>query len=76
MDYRDIKCNNPHVQELMTRLHANQEMDSGILDRGERALIGAVFMDVVANPNLELSEHIEYLLIDINARLDHWEKNR
>lgn len=76
MNYQDITASNPHVQELIARFNNHQELDSGVLDRGEKALVGAVFMDALDNPSLELPEHIEYLVIDINARLKHWEDNR
>lgn len=67
---------NAHVTELLGRFHRHQEMDSGILDRGEIALIGAVFMETVENPEWVPSPHIENLLREINGKLDHWEMHR
>lgn len=66
---------NPHVQELITRFSAHQGLESGVLDRGDLALMGAVYMEVVDNRDWMPTSHIEYLLIDMNARLEHWEKN-
>lgn len=70
------KSKNAHVTELLGRFHRHKEMDSAVLDRGEIALIGAVFMDTVEDPEWVPSPHIENLLREINGKLEHAEQHR
>jgi len=74
MNTNVVTSSNPNVQELIDRFNAHQEIDSGILDRGDIALMGAVWMEVNHNPTWHPTEFIEKLICDINARLGAWEK--
>lgn len=74
MNYRNIKSDNPHVQELIVRFNAKQDIDSDFLHKSEAKLMRAVFMEVLDNADWAPTPHIEVLLIDINTRLKYWEQ--
>ena len=69
MQTKNIKSSNLHVQEIINRFTANQDIEGGYLDRIEAKLMKAVFMEVLDNPEWVPTSHIEGLLVDINEKL-------
>lgn len=68
-DIPPVQSNHPDVQELITRFNANQEMDCPALDRGELAFIGAIYMEVVHDPNFHPTPEILGLIRTVNAQM-------
>jgi hypothetical protein len=74
MNQRNMTTSNPHVQELITRFTANQDIDSDFLHQSEAKLMRAAFMEVLDNADWTPTPRIEALLIAINAKLKYWEQ--
>ena len=64
-----VQSSHPDVQELIDRFNANQEMDCPALDRGDLALIGAIYMEVVDDPDFYPTSHILALIRTLNAQM-------
>lgn len=68
-DIPPVQSNHPDVQELIVRFHANQELDCLALDRGELAFIGAIYMEVVHDPDFHPTPEILELIRTVNAQM-------
>lgn len=68
-DIPPVQSNHPDVQELIVRFNANQELDCPALDRGELAFIGAIYMEVVHDPNFHPTPEILGLIRTVNAQM-------
>jgi hypothetical protein len=64
-----VKSSHCDVQELIARFNDNQEMDAPALCRGELAFIGAVYMEVVDDPDWHPTSHILELIRTVNAQM-------
>ena len=60
----------PDVQELLCRFHDNQEIDCPYLDNGDRAFIGAIFNEVIDNPNYLPTINMLELIRVVNAKME------
>lgn len=68
-DIPPVESNHPDVQELIARVQDNQEMDCLSLDRGDKDFIGAIYMEVVHNPDFHPTPEILELIRTANARM-------
>lgn len=65
----EVRSSHPDVQELIARFNAHQEIDCPSLDGGELALIGAIYLEVVDDPDFSPTSHILQLIQTMNAKM-------
>jgi hypothetical protein len=72
MQPKTIHSDNVHVQEIIDRFLANQDINGGYVDRVEAKLMKAVFLEVLDDAHWTPTRHVEQLIIDLNEKLKIW----